>query len=177
MAILASSNLNKMNFSLTCPIRKAAVSALPEERIRVQLLCDLIDKLGFPASIIAVEKELSQIPHLRSLSKKLPQRRADILCFAKEIHPTEELYPLLLIECKAVKLTSKMVNQVVGYNHYLQAPYIALVNQDEIRTGWFDYEIEAYRFVPYLPTYAQLITYHLERTTPKHIKKYPKDKT
>lgn len=143
--------------SLFCPIRKAAVTPLPEERIRVQLLCDLIDKLGYPPSCLAVEKELAQIPHLRSMVGELPQRRADIICFAKGIHPTEELFPLLLIECKAVKLTSKMVNQIVGYNHYLKAPFIALVNLEEIRTGLFDPATQAYQFIPYLPPYAQLL--------------------
>ncbi len=148
-----------MNFTLRCPIRKAAVSALPEEQVRVQLLCDLIDQLGFPATLIAVEKELTQIPHLRCFGKKLPQRRADVICYAKGVHSAEELYPLLLIECKAIKLTDKMVNQVVGYNHYLQAHFIALVNQDEIRTGWFDPELKTYRFIPYLPTYSQLLDF------------------
>lgn len=142
---------------LICPIRKTAVPALPEERVRVQLLIDLVDKLGYPAGCLAVEKELSQIAHLRSLCGKLPQRRADIICFAKGIHPTEELYPLLLIECKAVPLSNKMINQVAGYNHFLKAHYIALVNQHEIRTGWFDPLTQSYRFVPYLPTYAQLM--------------------
>jgi hypothetical protein len=148
-----------MNPNLTCPIRKAVVNALPEERIRVQLLCDLIDKLEYPIGTIAVEKELKQIPHLRSFVGKLPQRRADVLCFAKGIHATEELYPLLLFECISVKLTNKMVNQVVGYNHYLQAHFIALVNHEEIRTGWFDHDLGAYQFVPYLPTYTQLISF------------------
>lgn len=143
---------------LICPIRKVAVPALPEERIRVQLLCDLIEKLGYPAYSLAVEKELSQMPHLRSLGSKLPQRRADIICFAKGIHPTEELYPLLLIECKAVKLTGRMVNQIVGYNHFLKAPFIALANQEEIRTGWLERETQSYRFVSYLPTYPQLLS-------------------
>lgn len=147
-----------MHPELFCPIRKATVAALPEERIRVRLLCDMIDKLGYPAGSLAVEKELSGIPHLRSVSGKLPRRRADIICFAKGIHPSEELYPLAVIECKAVKLTSKMVNQVIGYNHYLKASYIVLMNHEEIRTGWFDRATQSYRFVPYLPTYAQLLS-------------------
>jgi hypothetical protein len=143
---------------LICPIRKAAVSTLPEECVRVQLLYDLIQKLGFPQSHITVETELSQVPHLREKAHELPLRRADILCFAKGIHPTESLYPLLVIECKSVKLTQKMVNQVVGYNHYLQAHYIALVNAEEIRTGWIDKATGLYHFVPYLPTYEQLMS-------------------
>ena len=146
-----------MGSPLICPIRKVAVTPLPEECIRVRLLCDLIEKLGFPPYTLAVEKELSQIPHLRSLGSKVPQRRADIICFAKGIHPTEELYPLLLIECKAIKLTRKMVNQVVGYNHFLKAPFIALVNHEEIRTGWHNQQSQGYCFASYMPTYAQLL--------------------
>lgn len=156
MATMASLNQKS---SLICPIRKVAVPALPEERVRVQLLCDLIERLEFPAGSIAVEKELSQIPHLRSLVGTLPTRRIDILCFAKGIHPTEEFYPLLVIECKAVKLTSKMVRQVVGYNHYLKAPYIALVNQEEIRFGWIDGATGTYKFASHLPTFSELRKY------------------
>lgn len=167
MASLSRKNNNGELPRLTCPVRKATVPALPEERVRVQLLCDLVEKLEFPASSIAVEKELSQIPHLRSLVDTLPTRRIDILCFAKNIHPTEEFFPLLVIECKAVKLTSKMVRQVVGYNHYLKAPYIALVNQEEIRFGWFDGSVGTYRFISHLPTYSQLLKNLKSMVSPK----------
>lgn len=165
MASLSQKNNSEELPRLTCPVRKATVLALPEERVRVQLLCDLIEKLEFPASSIAVEKELSQIPHLRSMVGSLPTRRIDILCFAKGIHPTEEFYPLLVIECKAVKLTSKMVRQVVGYNHYLKAPYIALVNQEEIRFGWYDVSAGMYKFASHLPSYRQLLQ-HAQRLVP-----------
>lgn len=141
---------------LYCPIRKFHVSSLPEERVRVQLLNQLIFSLGYPRSCIAVEKELAQMPHLRLVDQKFPQRRADLICFAKGIHPEHDLYPLLLIECKAVKLTPKMVNQVVGYNHFIKAYFIALVNQEEARTGWFDPIEGAYRFIPRVPSYTQL---------------------
>lgn len=141
---------------LICPIRKIAVSALPEEKVRVWLLHELIYRLGYPSSSIAVEKDLSLIPHLR-LRNDLPRRRADIICFAKGIHPNESLYPLLLIECKAVKLTPRMVNQVIGYNYYLQAPFLALVNHEEMRMGWMESENQSYRFIPHLLPYKDLI--------------------
>lgn len=161
-----------MHLNLICPIRKVAVSQLPEERVRVQLLCDLIQKLDYPVGTIAVEKELRQIPHLRSVTAKLPQRRADVVCFAKGIHPTEELYPLLLIECKSTKLTRKMINQVVGYNHYLQAHFIALVNHEEIRTGWFNQDTRSYQFFSYLPTYPQLISFLSKKNSLKYEHKH-----
>lgn len=147
-------SLNPKNKSHFCPIRKTAVSELPEEKVRVQLLFDMIERLGYPASMIAVEKELATIPSLKG-SRGLPQRRADIICFAKRTD--ESLSPLLLIECKAVNITNRMINQAVGYNHYLKAPFIALVNQHEIRTGWLQQGI--YEFIPFLPTYSQLLSF------------------
>lgn len=141
-----------------CPIRRTHVSTLPEELVRVQLVKDLIEKLGYPASGIAIEKELAQMPHLcLQATDSLPQRRADIICFAKGIHPQYDLYPLMLIECKAVKLTHKMIKQVVGYNHYVKSYFLALVNQDEIRMGWYDRALGGYQFISRLPSYDELL--------------------
>lgn len=141
---------------LTCPIRKTEVSSLPEEQVRDRLINHMIQNLGFPPSGLVIEKGLSQMPHLDLDGVKIPKRRADIVCFAKGIHPISDLFPLLLIECKAVKITANMVNQVAGYNHFLKAYFIALVNQDEIRTGWFNEEEGKYTFIPYLPSYEDL---------------------
>ena len=142
---------------LYCPIRKRIVSALPEEQVRVRLLHEMIHLLGFPQGGIVIEKELSQMPHLATSSEPLPCRRADIVCFAPGIHPEHSLYPLLLIECKAVEITPKVMNQVIGYNHFVKAYFIAVVNQEKCQVGWFDRNAKTYRYVDYLPTYANLL--------------------
>lgn len=142
---------------LFCPVRRKSVLALPEECVRVGLLEYLIKDLGFPASGIAIERELAGMPHLKCFEHTLPLRRADIICFARADGPHGDLYPLLLIECKAVKLTRKMEDQVLGYNHFLKANFVTLVNQHEVRTGWFDAELGEYRFIPFLPSYAELV--------------------
>jgi len=153
MAISESLSLSK----LFCPIRKTWIAATPEEEVRQRLLHDLISLLGYPHGLVAVEKELKQMPHLRLNPVEPPLRRADILCFGKEIHPDYALYPLLLIECKAVKLTRKVINQVTGYNHYLKAYFIAVANQEEVQTGWYDKEKGDYTFIPRLPGYQELL--------------------
>lgn len=152
--------------TLFCPIRKNHVLALPEECVRVQLLNDLISKLGFPESGIAIERQLSKMPHLNLSFTQTPNRRLDILCFAKGIYKDHDLYPLLLIECKAVKLTEKMVNQVVGYNRFLRACFICLINEEEIRTGWYDIHQKQYRFIPFLPSYAELMNFQTNASQP-----------
>jgi Type I restriction enzyme R protein N terminus (HSDR_N) len=142
---------------LLCRVRKEWVAATPEELVRQRLIALMINELGFPPSAIALEKALSQIPHVAQALHQPPLRRADIICFAKGINPQYDLYPLLLIECKAVKLTPKVINQVASYNHYLQACFVCIANQEEIRTGWFDPETKAYRFVQHLPSYQELL--------------------
>jgi hypothetical protein len=140
-----------------CAIRKEWLESSPEEIVRQEVLHRLVERCGFPLSCIAVEQQLKQMPHLRLSHTQFPNRRADIVCFAKGIHPTFDLYPLLLIECKAVKLTSKVINQVVGYNHYLQAFFIAAVNQDEVRLGWIESTTKTYTFIAQMPSYTELL--------------------
>lgn len=152
---MVSSNL-KPN-QIFCPVRRQWVAALPEERVRQHLLKHLITQLGFPPSLIVLEMALQQMPHLSPSQAQIPERRADIVCFAKEIHPHHDLYPLLLVECKAVKLTPKTLNQVTGYNHFLKACFIAAVNQNEVKFGWFDPKQQGYVYSDHIPAYKQLI--------------------
>lgn len=88
----------------------------------------MIDRLGYPLGYFALEKSLSQLPHL-SPSTHFPKRRADLIVFGKNIHPQEPLYPLLLVECKAVPLTRKTLQQLKSYNQFIKAYFIAAVNE------------------------------------------------
>lgn len=141
---------------IECACRQKMVSATPEEVVRQNLLA-LLKQLSFPKSSIAVEVELKSLPHLFQIQPKIPNRRADIVCFGKDVHAEHALYPLLLIECKAVPLCDKVINQVVGYNHFLKAYYIAIANQKELKFGWYDGHLKKYHFIPYIPSYEQLV--------------------
>lgn len=146
---MASSSPKADLEQLFCSIRRTWVTALPEEKIRQSIIHRLCNELGYPPGSIAVEKGLRQIPHLKLSAVKLPLRRADIICFRQG-------QPFLLIECKAVKLTPSVIRQVIGYNVYLQAPFVAIANQDEVRYGWFDKTLGTFRFVEGLPAYQAL---------------------
>lgn len=135
-----------------CSMRKAWFVATPEEHIRQKTLQMLTQSLGFPPSGIVVEKELKLLPHLPSHVIP-PERRADILCYANK---EGSMYPLLLIECKAVSITYREVQQVIGYNYFVKAPFIALVNQSEQRLGWYDSGKNDYQFINYFPSYLEL---------------------
>lgn len=140
---------------LNCIIRKEPVAATPEEVVRQQLIAAMVHQLEYPESCIAVEKSLHQLPHVKF--EKAPLRRIDLLCFAKDIHPEHSLYPLLLVECKAVALTSKVLSQVCGYNAYVKAYFVAVANSNEVRFGWFDRQKQEYCFRDGLPGYPVLM--------------------
>lgn len=136
-----------------CPVRREWVTALPEEIVRQSLIKDMVENKGYPLMGLVVEKPLNQFPHL-SHRKGLPNRRADIVCFVKA--KEGGLLPLLLIECKAEEWTEKAISQVLGYNHYLGALYIALADSVKVRTGKYDPTTQSYTFAETLPSFHEL---------------------
>lgn len=135
---------------LFCQVRKIWVNAAPEELVRQGVINYLTHQLGYLSGGIAVEVSLQQMPHLSLINARLPRRRADIVVF-------HQGSPLLLIECKAVKMTTKTIRQVLGYNWYLKAPFIAVVNAEETRFGWFDSTQNSFCFDPRIPHFQELL--------------------
>jgi len=101
-----------------CDWRKRWVRLTPEEWVRQQLLHRLVEQLGFPASLIAVE-----VP----ITVGEVHKRCDAVAYDNDLHP------LLLIECKAetVPLTQKTLDQAVIYNRKLNVPFLLLHNGPE----------------------------------------------
>jgi hypothetical protein len=146
------------NNRLYDPIRKTYVLALPEEIVRQQLIHKMIENLGYPKSLLAVEKDLCTLPHLSKKPFPSQKRRADIICFAKNIHPDFSIYPLLMIECKACKLTEKTVDQVLGYNHFVESYFVGIASEKEIVIYWYNQKKKDYYSINFLPSYNQLIS-------------------
>jgi hypothetical protein len=131
------------------PLRKIWVEALPEEIVRQNVLSHMIQDLGFPPSLIMVEKGLMQLP---GRNVKVPQiRRMDILCYAS----LDELFPLLLVECKAEEMTEKALQQAAGYNQIVKARFLAVASKGKIKTFWQEQQI--LKSVDFLPSYKELL--------------------
>lgn len=108
--------------------------------------------------MIAVEKQLSTLPHLSAVPKnKIPKRRADIICFASKIHPHFSLYPLLLVECKVDPIRQAHFQQIIGYNEIVGAPFLAVVNAKQIYSGFYNQFEKKYTFQAGLSSYTDLI--------------------
>jgi len=158
---MGSCKLNDSSGLLYDIIRKRWVKKTPEEVIRQMLLQAMVKHLGFPSALIAVEKELRQMPHLKMYPGPLPDRRADVVCFSTGSDPAEALVPLLLVECKEELLNEAAKNQVLGYNAFVQARFVALANAKGV---WL--LLPQGEMIAGLPRYGELLQAVSKSTTP-----------
>lgn len=112
------------------------VADTPEERVRQSLLRKMVNELGYPLGLISVERSIGG-------------RRTDVVCYSPCMKP------LLLIECKAQSLSEKAIQQALGYNTKIQAPFISLSYGNEIMTFWFEGDLR--KSVPFLPKFLELV--------------------
>jgi hypothetical protein len=97
------------------PVRRIWVHLSPEEWVRQNFLQYLLQIKGYPASLIAIEKELV----LGDLTK-----RFDILVYDKDHQPW------LMVECKAMEIAlgGKVLDQILRYNLSVPVRYLVITN-------------------------------------------------
>jgi hypothetical protein len=97
------------------PLRKKWVTLTPEEWVRQNMLQFLMTKMGYPKSLIAIEKEIK----LFEMDK-----RFDIVVY------NPSMKPHILIECKSMNepLNGAVLDQVLRYSVTVPAGYIAITN-------------------------------------------------
>ena len=109
--------------------------------------------LGYPKHLIVVEKKIDDLT-LDFKAGPKTDRRADIICYSKS--ENGEIYPLLLIECKAAPEKGAL-RQVLGYNEIIKAPFVGVAYSGAFRLFWR--EKEDLSSVDFLPTYEELKGY------------------
>ena len=97
------------------PLRRRFVALTPEEKVRQQMLCLLVEHLHVPAGLLAVEYSVK----VNGLDK-----RADAVVFGTDGRP------VMIVECKAatVKLTEAVLEQAIRYHSALRPKYLLLSN-------------------------------------------------
>lgn len=96
-------------------VRRRWVTLTPEEWVRQNFLHYLLAARGFPAALIAVEKEM-RLGELR--------KRFDILVYDRDHQPW------MMVECKAegVSLDNKVLDQLLRYNIAIPVSYLIVTN-------------------------------------------------
>lgn len=95
-------------------IRKRWVRLTPEEWVRQNFIQYLIQIKKYPASLLAIEKEIK----LGELKK-----RCDIIIY-------KNAAPWMIVECKEpdIILDDKTAQQIFAYNMVLKAAFLVLIN-------------------------------------------------
>jgi hypothetical protein len=96
-------------------IRKRWIVLTPEEWVRQNILQYILIVKQYPASLIAVEKEI-RLGELR--------KRCDIVVYSRNV------LPWMIIECKEMNspVDRKVLDQVLRYHITLPAQYLMLTN-------------------------------------------------
>jgi type I site-specific restriction endonuclease len=121
-------------------VRKRWTALTPEEWVRQHAVRWLTGEKKYPASLLAVEKNIT----VNGLTK-----RCDVVAFSRDAHP------LLIIECKApgVEITQAAFDQVARYNMTLGVPLFMLTNGLRHFCCTVDRERESYVFIKELPLF------------------------
>jgi hypothetical protein len=103
-------------------LRKRWIALTPEEWVRQNFVQYLLQVKNYPASLIAIEKEIK----LGELKK-----RFDALVYDRSHQPW------MMIECKAaeVKLDDKVLEQILRYNISVPVKYLIVTNGTNC-VGW-----------------------------------------
>ncbi len=121
-------------------IRKKFVILTPEEWVRQHVVHFLITEKHYPPHLIAVEKQLK----INDLIK-----RFDVLVFDSDAKP------LVLIECKAPKITinQTVFDQIARYNLTIDAKYMMVTNGLTHYYSIMNNSLEKYDFLRDLPDF------------------------
>ena len=125
------------------PVRRKWVALTPEEWVRQHFLQFMVQDLGCPASLIAVEKAIT----LHGLSK-----RADLVVYGTDGAP------LALVECKApqVKLDQAVFEQAARYNVVFRVAWLFVTNGLQHYCCRIEHSTGAVHFLQELPGFTAM---------------------
>jgi hypothetical protein len=135
--------------------RRRHVLVTPEEWVRQHLVRYLVEDLGFPAGLVAVET---------GFTHRGTQHRADVICHDRQGKP------LLMAECKApeVKLRQNAFDQIARYNQSVEAYCLVVTNGLTHYCYVIDREQQNYRFLDRIPSYEEVASRDLQDEPERH---------
>ena len=124
-------------------LRKKFVALTPEEWVRQHFIRFLIDVKHYPASLIAIEKQLV----INGLKK-----RCDAVVYSRNAEP------LMIIEFKAttVSLAQQTFDQAAVYNSKLKVDYFIISNGLKHYCCRLDKNVLQYNFLDDIPDFDSL---------------------
>ena len=126
-----------------CLVRKKSIILTPEEWVRQHFIFFLYKKLGYPLSLMKVEKQIL----VNNLKK-----RFDIVTY----NASGEMK--VLIECKAarIELDASVFDQAARYNLSLKVPYLVITNGMKHYCAEVSVESKSFSYLNNIPTYKEV---------------------
>ena len=124
-------------------LRRRYVALTPEEWVRQHFVHYLVERKGYPPSLMANEVQLA-LNHTK--------KRCDTVLYKRD------LTAQMIMEYKApdVKITQAVFDQIGRYNLVLHVDYLVVSNGLCHYCCRMDYEHNTYRFLPDIPAYQAL---------------------
>jgi len=118
--------------------RKKYIKLSPEEKVRQSFLNHLVNSLGYPPSLISVEKGL--------IVNELP-KRFDAVVY------NNNGKPLVLLEFKSpsIKIKQEVFEQIASYNFILKVDYLIVSNGKSHYCCKVNYEESEIKFMKDIP--------------------------
>jgi hypothetical protein len=125
-------------------VRKKFVALTPEEWVRQHLLHFMVDDKKYPASLLAVEKEL----FVAGIKK-----RTDVIVYSRKAEP------LMIAECKSpdVTLNQNSFDQAARYNMNVGVSWLLLTNGLVHYCCRINFDKKKYEVEDEIPEYEKLI--------------------
>lgn len=137
---ITKSGANYLIFDI---LRRKNIVLTPEEWVRQHFLHYLINNLGYPKSLISIE---------RGTSYNKLQKRTDLCIYDVSGNP------FMLIECKAasVPITQDVVKQVSVYNQTIKAKVVVITNGLSHYCWQVDFESRRFQPLQEIPVFSKV---------------------
>lgn len=117
------------NNKIFAPLRDKWLTASPEEKVRQEFICRLVNNYLFPLDQMAQEIQVN------NSQRGQGKARADIVVWKNTKDKAEENSPLIVVECKADHITIREEDYFQGYNYasWAGADFFVTTNLKETR--------------------------------------------
>lgn len=111
------------------PLKDKWLIIKPEEEVRQRYICRLVDSYGYDL------KQMDQEVKVNNTRRGTGSARADIVIWKTKEDRQEKKYPIIVVECKAEKVTIREEDYYQGYNYasITHAKFFVTTNLKETR--------------------------------------------
>lgn len=130
--MMANLEVQEKNGKIFCPLKEAWLIAKPEERIRQQWVCKLVNQYGYSLNQMAQELQVN------NSKRGQGKARADIVVWKSKADKDNHKAAFIVVECKAENVKIHVEDYYQGFNYASWAHADFFVTTNEKETHFFN---------------------------------------